>query len=87
MRIKKLEDMSLTETTLRKKDTAALYRTKSQTTRFQLSSYSFSSHKIDVLVSGVGMTSTAFWMGKSLAENNYQLVLNLGFLQNFLDYD
>lgn len=49
----------------------------------KLTEYNFKEHKIDVLVPGVGMTSTAFWMGKAMAGMEYELALNLGIAGSF----
>jgi futalosine hydrolase len=45
--------------------------------------YSFNQHTIDVLISGVGMTSTAFLMGKTLALKTYDTAINLGIAGSF----
>jgi len=49
----------------------------------KLTEYKFLDNYVDVLVPGVGMTSTAFWMGKTLGENKYQLALNFGLAGSF----
>lgn len=38
----------------------------------------FESKEIDILVTGIGMTSTAYKMGKILAVNKYDFALNIG---------
>jgi futalosine hydrolase len=40
--------------------------------------YSHNHHEIHVLITGVGMVSTAFWAGYFLAKNEYDLILNAG---------
>lgn len=42
------------------------------------SKHSFEENKIDFLITGVGMTSTAYRMGKILSGNHYDYALNLG---------
>ena len=39
---------------------------------------SFSNHSIEILITGVGMTMTAFHLGICLQKNKYDLVLNIG---------
>jgi len=52
-------------------------------THFHLSGQDFVKTKdFDVLITGVGMTATAYAMGKHLSEN-YKLVLNLGIAGTF----
>jgi futalosine hydrolase len=48
-----------------------------------LTRYSFNTHTIDVLISGIGMTATAFWMGKTLSSTSYDLSINLGIAGSF----
>jgi futalosine hydrolase len=50
-----------------------------------LKRYSFNTHQIDVLISGIGMTSTAFWMGKTVSSKKYDLAINLGIAGSFDD--
>ena len=40
--------------------------------------YSHNNLTIDVLVTGVGMTATAYYLGKTLADNKYSMVINAG---------
>jgi futalosine hydrolase len=40
--------------------------------------YRYKGHHIDVLTTGVGMVATSFWLGKTLTENRYQLLINTG---------
>ncbi len=49
----------------------------------KLKSYSYKNHQIDVLIPGVGMTCTAYWMGKTLAAKLYDLALNFGLAGSF----
>ncbi len=51
----------------------------------KLKTFTFKNHHIDVLVTGVGMTSTAFWMGKTLSSKKYDLSINLGIAGSFKD--
>jgi futalosine hydrolase len=45
--------------------------------------YSYNNHQIDVLIPGVGMTCTAYWMGKTLNSNLYDVAINLGLAGSF----
>lgn len=47
-----------------------------------LMSYSYKNQNVDVLVTGVGMTATAFYLGKSLSKK-YDLAINLGVAGSF----
>ena len=47
-----------------------------------LRSFSYKKMKIDVLVTGVGMTATAFYLGKTL-NKNYDAAINLGLAGSF----
>jgi len=40
--------------------------------------YDHNGHEIHVLITGVGMVSTAFWAGYFLAQQDYDLVMNAG---------
>lgn len=51
----------------------------------RLHRYLHESTNIDVLITGVGMVSTAFLLGKTLAENQYNYALNLGIAGSFDD--
>jgi len=46
------------------------------------SSYNYNSHQIDVLLTGVGATHTAFYLGKYL-NNKYDVVINAGICGSF----
>ncbi len=48
-----------------------------------LNSYTYKSHRIDILKTGVGMTNTAFMMGRTLAKESYDLAINLGIAGSF----
>lgn len=37
-----------------------------------------SDHQIQVIITGVGMVQTAYWVGKELTENHYYLAINAG---------
>ena len=43
-------------------------------------------HFVDVLITGAGMVSTAFSLGRHLAKNQYDLAINLGIAGSF-DFD
>jgi len=45
--------------------------------------YSFNDLSIDVLITGVGMVFTAYWLGKTLSNNTYDLALNFGIAGSF----
>ncbi len=47
-----------------------------------LSSHSYKSHKIDILISGVGIAQTAFYLGKYLTPK-YDLAINAGICGSF----
>lgn len=40
--------------------------------------YGHNGHEVHVLITGVGMVSTAFWAGYFLAQNEYDLIINAG---------
>jgi futalosine hydrolase len=43
-----------------------------------LAHYQFRNDKVDILVTGMGMTATAFYLGKQLPASNYDVVFNAG---------
>ncbi len=45
--------------------------------------YSFGTHHIDVLITGVGMVATAAWTAKALSNRKYDAALNLGVCGSF----
>ena len=51
----------------------------------KLRKYTFNKHQIDVLIPGVGMTCTAYWMGKTLNNTLYDFAINLGLAGSFND--
>ncbi|TXB65350.1 futalosine hydrolase [Vicingus serpentipes] len=51
----------------------------------KLRKYTFNTHQIDVLIPGVGMTCTAYWMGKTLNNTLYDFAINLGLAGSFND--
>jgi futalosine hydrolase len=51
----------------------------------KLKRYSYKQHEIDVLIPGVGMTCTAYWMGKTLGSKLYDVAINLGIAGSFDD--
>lgn len=51
----------------------------------KLRSYTYKNHQIEVLIPGVGMTCTAYWMGKTLATKLYDVAINVGLAGSFDD--
>lgn len=51
----------------------------------KLRRYNYNKHNIDVLIPGVGMTCTAYWMGKTLNSKLYDVAINLGLAGSFDD--
>lgn len=51
----------------------------------KLKRYTYKNHNIDVLIPGVGMTCTAYWMGKTLNNKIYDIALNVGLAGSFDD--
>ncbi len=49
----------------------------------KLRRYTYKNHQIDVLIPGVGMTCTAYWMGKTLATKLYDVAINVGLAGSF----
>lgn len=49
----------------------------------KLNSYIYKNHHIDVLITGIGMTSTAYWLGKTLNSKIYDVAINLGIAGSF----
>ena len=49
----------------------------------KLKRYTCKNHEIDVLIPGVGMTCTAYWMGRTLSKKIYDLALNVGLAGSF----
>lgn len=49
----------------------------------KLKRYTYNNHEIDVLIPGVGMTCTAYWMGKTLNSKLYDACINLGLAGSF----
>ncbi|MCD4679273.1 MAG: futalosine hydrolase [Bacteroidales bacterium] len=48
-----------------------------------MSSYFYHNIEIDVLITGVGMVSTAYWLGKTLSFYNYEIAINVGIAGSF----
>lgn len=46
-------------------------------------SFSYRSHHVDVLATGVGMTATAAWCARALSRQSYDLAVNLGVCGSF----
>lgn len=51
----------------------------------KLRHYEFKNHHIDVLIPGVGMTFTAYWLGKTLTSKRYDIAINVGLAGTFDD--
>ena len=49
----------------------------------RLTRYDFKNHSIDILISGVGMMPTAYWLGKVLSSGNYDFAMNCGVAGSF----
>jgi futalosine hydrolase len=49
----------------------------------KLREYSFQNLEIDLLIPGVGMVPTAFWMANTMSQKSYQLALNIGICGSF----
>ena len=47
------------------------------------SSFSYGSHDVDILTTGVGMTATAAWCARLLERQSYDLAVNLGVCGSF----
>lgn len=52
-------------------------------TNQKLRKYTYKNHQIDVLIPGVGMTYTAYWLGKTLTSKMYDAAINLGLAGTF----
>jgi futalosine hydrolase len=48
-----------------------------------LSHYQFRNDKVDILITGIGITPTAFYLGKQLPGSDYDLVINAGICGSF----
>lgn len=51
----------------------------------KLKRYTYKNHTIDVLIPGVGMTCTAYWLGKTLTSKLYDSAINVGLAGSFTD--
>lgn len=51
----------------------------------KLKQYTYKNHSIDVLIPGVGMTCTAYWLGKTLNAKIYDIAINTGLAGSFDD--
>ncbi len=51
----------------------------------KLRKYTYKNHLVDVLIPGVGMTYTAYWLGKTLNNKWYDAAINLGLAGTFDD--
>lgn len=50
-----------------------------------LGHYQFRNDKIDILITGMGMTPTAFYLGKQLPGSNYDIAINAGICGSYSD--
>jgi futalosine hydrolase len=48
-----------------------------------ITSYKSKNLELDVMLSGVGMVATAYWMGRTLAGRNYDVAINAGICGSF----
>ena len=49
----------------------------------RMTRYQYINHSIDLLITGVGILPTAFWMGKVLSNGNYDFAINAGVAGSF----
>ena len=49
----------------------------------RLRKYLYKSTNVDVLITGAGMVSTSYWMGKTLADSLYNYAFNFGICGSF----
>lgn len=49
----------------------------------RMTRYQYINHSIDLLITGVGILPTAFWLGKVLSNGNYDFVINAGVAGSF----
>lgn len=59
------------------------YFTEEKQNNQKLREYSFKNLAIDLLIPGVGMVPTAYWMADTLCNNNYQMAINIGICGSF----
>jgi futalosine hydrolase len=50
-----------------------------------LAHYQFRNDKVDILITGMGMTPMAYYLGKQLPGSNYDVVINAGICGSFSD--
>ncbi len=50
-----------------------------------LAHYQFRNNKVDILITGMGMTPMAYYLGKQLPGSNYDVVINAGICGSFSD--
>lgn len=50
-----------------------------------LAHYQFRNNKVDILITGIGMTPMAYYLGKQLPGSNYDVVINAGICGSFSD--
>ena len=50
-----------------------------------LAHYQFRNDKVDILITGIGMTPMAFYLGKQLPGSNYDVVINAGICGSYSD--
>ncbi len=49
----------------------------------RLTRYNFLNHSVDILITGVGLMPSAFWLGKILSNGNYDFAINCGVAGSF----
>ncbi|MBC7412511.1 MAG: futalosine hydrolase [Bacteroidia bacterium] len=57
--------------------------TEQQKISEQLTTYTYATHTIYVLVTGVGMVNTTYWLTHTLAQHSFDVVLNIGIAGSF----
>ncbi|MGQ3685355.1 MAG: futalosine hydrolase [Candidatus Loosdrechtia sp.] len=50
---------------------------------FLIKNFTYQRSSLDILITGVGLMHTAYFMGKTLSNNNYDLALNFGIAGSF----
>jgi futalosine hydrolase len=50
-----------------------------------LAHYQFRNNKVDILITGIGMTPMAYYLGKQLPGSNYDVVINAGICGSYSD--
>ncbi|MBP6412151.1 MAG: futalosine hydrolase [Bacteroidia bacterium] len=58
-------------------------RLEQQLINSRLYRYSYLNHSVDLLITGVGMMATSFWLGKIVSNGNYDFAINCGVAGSF----